>query len=566
MSYDLVIKNGTVIDGSGAPGFRSDVGIRDGKIAGFGRIRQDGARTIDAEGLVVTPGFVDGHTHMDAQVSWDPLGTGSCWHGVTSVVMGNCGFTLAPCRPEDRDLLMHSLEAVEDISADVMKAGIDWTWTTYREYLDRLEALPKGINYGGYVGHSPLRRYVMGERANGPATPEDVELMRAELEDALRAGALGFSTSRSLAHLTPERTPVLSRLADWDEVRALVGLMGDLNAGVFEIARAMEWDELGDLAVETGVPITFGMLFRRAAPESGDRLLELIHRTNARGGRMFGQAHTKAVSTLWSFRTRLPYDRLPEWQAVRALPLAQQIDALRNAETRERLVASANNPPPPAGPRAGGEASIPRREGYASVRVLLDPVGPNPTVAALAEARNADPVEVIIDLAIEHGLDVFFQQELANDLPERQLETILDPQLVPTFSDSGAHVGQIVDCALQTHLLAYWVRKEGALTLEAAVRRITFDTASAWGLHDRGLLRVGLNADVVVFDPATVGPVMPAVANDLPAGGVRLVQKSQGFVSSIVNGVEILRDGDRPTGDLPGRVIRGPLARGAGVA
>src|ERR671923_555197 len=237
MSYDLVVKNGTVIDGSGMPRYPADLGIKHGRIVSIGRIRDRAREVIDADGQVVSPGFIDGHTHMDAQIFWDPLGTCSCWHGITTVVMGNCGFTLAPCAAADRHLVMRNLERAEDISADAMNVGIEWSWTTFREYLDTLERLPKGINYSGYLGHSALRTYVMGERAfDGAATEDDIKAMQAELRDAIQAGAMGFTTSRSPSHETPDRRPVASRVASWDEVRRLVNVMADLNAGIFELA------------------------------------------------------------------------------------------------------------------------------------------------------------------------------------------------------------------------------------------------------------------------------------------------------------------------------------------
>ena len=265
MSYDLLIKNGTVIDGSGMPRVRADVGIVNGKIAAIGKIRESAKQVLDAEGHVVAPGFIDAHTHMDAQVFWDPLGTCSCWHGITSVVMGNCGFSLAPCSEKDKLLVMRNLERAEDISPEAMEAGIKWSWTTFPEYLDAVDRLPKGINYSAYMGHSALRTYVMGERAfTDTATPDDLEAMKHEMRNAIRAGAIGFTTSRTRNHQTPDGQPVASRLATWDEVRQLVGVMGDLGAGIFEIAtedtglapeRIREFlDRLKALALDTGRP------------------------------------------------------------------------------------------------------------------------------------------------------------------------------------------------------------------------------------------------------------------------------------------------------------------------
>src|SRR6266704_3436691 len=321
MSLDLVIKNGWVVDGSGQPRYRGDVGVMGGRIAAIGRIRESAREVIDAEGQVVAPGFVDGHTHMDAQVFWDPLGTCSCWHGVTSVVMGNCGFTLAPCAKPDRHLVIRNLERAEDIAAKAMEAGIDWTWTTFAEFLDTIESLPKGINYAGYLGHSALRTYVMGERAfDKPADENDLAAMEKELRSGLTAGAMGLTTSRSPSHETPDRRPVASRLATWNEVRRLVGVMGEMNAGIFELAgeraggdptRLRDYHvRLRDLAVETGRPITWGLFSRREEPDLWRVYLALLEETAAAGGRMFAQVHSRALAVVLSFKTNLPFDRL----------------------------------------------------------------------------------------------------------------------------------------------------------------------------------------------------------------------------------------------------------------
>ena len=351
MLYDLVIKNGTVIDGSGLPRYRADVGVRHGRIVTIGRIRERAREVLDAEGHVVAPGFVDGHTHMDAQIFWDPLGTSSCFHGITTAVMGNCGFTLAPCAAADKHLVIRNLQRAEDIPPEAMEAGIDWRWTTFPEFLDCLESLPKGINYAGYIGHSALRTYVMGERAfEQPASETDLKAMERELRDAIRAGAIGFTTSRSPSHETPDGRPVASRVATWDEVRRLVGVMGELNAGIVELAgegvdRAPDDPGLHDyhvrlreLAVDSGRPITFGVFSRRGVPDVWRAYLALLDETAAAGGRMFAQVHSRSLSALLSFRTQLPFDRLPVWKELRALPLAEQRQRLRDPELRRRLV------------------------------------------------------------------------------------------------------------------------------------------------------------------------------------------------------------------------------------
>ena len=344
MQYDLLIKNGTVVDGSGLPRFQADVAIAAGKIVAIGKIRENAREIIDAEGHVVSPGFVDGHTHMDAQVFWDPLGTCSCWHGITSVVMGNCGFSLAPCSEEDKLLVMRNLERAEDISPEAMQAGIKWSWTTYPEYLDAVERLPKGINYSAYIGHSALRTYVMGERAfSEEATPDDLEAMKREVRSAIQAGAAGFTTSRTRNHQTPDGQPVASRLATWDEVRQLVGVLGELNSGVFEIAgedtglnpeRIQDYcNRLKALAVDTSVPVTFGMFSAPKAPDYWRPFFALADETAEAGGRMFIQVHSRPISVLQSFESVTSFDKLPVWRDIRELPLAEQEAALRNPET-----------------------------------------------------------------------------------------------------------------------------------------------------------------------------------------------------------------------------------------
>jgi len=566
MPYDLVIKNGTVIDGSGLPRYRADVGVRHGRIVALGRIRERAREVIDADGQVVTPGFVDGHTHMDAQVFWDPLGTCSCWHGVTTVVMGNCGFTLAPCGKAERHLVVRNLERAEDIAAEAMDAGIEWTWTTFPEFLDRVESLPKGINYAGYVGHSALRTFAMGERAfEQAASADDLRAMERELRDAIRAGAIGFTTSRSPSHETPDRRPVASRLAPWDEVRRLVGVMGDMNAGIFELAGERFGGDakalreyhvrLRDLAVETGRPITWGLFSRREDPDLWRVYLGLLEETAAAGGRMFAQVHSRALAVVLSFLTSLPFDRLPVWKDLRPLPLAEQRQRLRDPELRRRLVAAARERDErrPIG-------AEPRPAVYEWIFVMDSAEGPHRSVAEIARERGVDPVEAIIDLALEKDLERFFLQPIANENQDHALELMKHPRTVVTFSDSGAHVSQIMDASLQTHLLSHWVRAKQAFTLEQAVRMLSFVPATQWGFADRGLIREGMAADLLVFDPDTIAPEMPEVARDLPGGARRLVQRARGLAATVVNGEIVLRDG-KPTGALPGQLLRGALAR-----
>jgi N-acyl-D-aspartate/D-glutamate deacylase len=573
MPHDLLIKNGVLIDGTGQPRHRADVAVQHGRIVSIGRIHERAREVIDADGMVVAPGFIDGHTHMDAQVFWDPLGTCSCWHGVTSVVMGNCGFSLAPCAEADKAMVVRNLERAEDISGAAMAAGIRWGWTTFPEFLDCVEALPKGINYAGYLGHCALRTYVMGERAfEQAATEDDLRAMEREVRDAIRAGAMGFTTTRSPIHETPDARPVASRLATWEVVRRLVGVMGEMNAGIFELAGEAAGRELTDpqafrayhvrlrdLAVETGRPLTWGMFSRLEAREVWRHYMNLLDETAAAGGQMFAQVHSRGLNVLLSFKTQLPFDNLPAWKPFRALPLPEQLARLGDPETKRRLVAGANDRPDRKA--LGTEA---RPFPYEWIFVYDRVAGPQRTVAEVARERGVDPAEAMIDLALEKDLDRFFVHPVANEMQEDVLEMMRHPRAVVTFSDSGAHVSQIIDSSLQTHLLSHWVRERQAFTLEQAVRMLTLVPATLWGFADRGLVREGFAADLLVFDPDTVAPEMPEVVNDLPAGARRLVQRAKGIAATVVNGEVLLRDG-KHTGALPGRLLRGPYARRASL-
>ncbi len=562
MTYDLLIKNGTVVDGSGNPGYRADVAVSEGKIVAIGRINERAKQTIDAEGHIVSPGFVDGHTHMDAQIFWDPIGSCSSYHGVTSVVMGNCGFTLAPCKQEDADMVFRNLERAEDLSRDAMLEGIDWRWETFPEFLNVIDELPKGINYAGYIGHSALRTYVMGERAFSDAAGEDdVRQMQHLVKQAVQAGAIGFSTSRTFNHLTADDRPVASRLAEWDEVRAIVNAVGETGKGLFEIAgeapgrdtqRIAEYHgRLRDLAVESGVPQTWGMFSVRAAPDLWRPYFDLLDETAAAGGRMFAQVHSRALSSLLSFESNTPFDSWEYWSEFRQLPLAEQAAKMRDPQIKAKLVEIASREY--TGPRVVGAEARPPEWEY--IYPMDDMVYDKPSMAELARAKGVHPVELMIDMALERDLKMFFRQPIANEDQSQVLDMMKHPRSVITFSDSGAHVSQIMDSSLQTHLLSYWVREKQAMTLEEAVKQITYNTATLWGLHDRGLVREGMAADLVVFDANTIGARMPDVVHDLPAGAKRLKQTADGILNTVVNG-EILLTNNEHSGAVPGRLLR----------
>jgi len=560
MTHDLVIRGGTVVDGSGGPGRHADVAVDGGLISEIGPVSEAGREEIDAEGHAVTPGFVDGHTHMDAQLFWEPLGSSSCWHGVTTVVMGNCGFTLAPARADARSLVVANLERAEDMDAASLAAGIDWEWETFAQYLDAVDRRPKGINYAAQIGHSALRTWAMGERAfEEQASDDDLDVMERELRDALRAGAVGFTTSRSEAHETSDDRAVASRVGSWDEVCRLVAVLGELRIGVFELATALSrgataeeraaiLSAMQELALTSRVPMTFGV---SSGIAGRSELLDLIDATVAAGGRMFGQSHSRGISVVMSFLTRLPFDRLPLWSEVRAQSPDEQLRALRDESLRRKLVDEAHHGD--YGRSIGAETPAPD---YTRMRVYDQPLPPNQSVADAAAARGVDPVELVIDLAIDTELRQLFSQPLTPTDDDVLLPTLRHPRTVMTFSDSGAHVSQIADSSIHTHLLAYWVREREAFTLEEAVRMLSSVPANAWGFADRGLVREGFVADLNVFDPARVAPAMPTVEHDFPAGARRLVQKSDGFLATVVAGEVVLRDGAH-TGALPGRLLRG---------
>jgi len=563
MAFDLVVKNGTVVDGTGAPGFRADIGVNEGKITAIGRLGDKAYRTVDADGHVVTPGFIDGHTHMDAQVFWDPLGSCSCYHGVTSVVMGNCGFTIAPCAERDAGFVFKNLERAEDISPDAMQAGIEWSWETFPEFLDTIDELPKGINYAGYIGHSAIRTYVMGERAfTERASTDELGRMCDIAEEGVRAGAIGFSTSRTPNHVTADDLPVASRVADWEEVRAIVSAVGRTGRGLFEIAgeqagrdpdRLREYHvRLRDLAVDSGVVQTWGMFSSRFAPDHWRPYFGLLEETAAAGGRMFVQVHSRALNTMLSFKTQMPFDRWDLWSDIRALSLDDQKRQLRDPDLCKRLVEIANGEAP-RNRIVGVEARPPD---YDHLYVMDSMVGEQRLLKDVAGERGVNPVALMIDLSLESDFDQFFCQPAANENQDHVLEMMKHPRSVVTFSDSGAHVSQIMDSSLQTHLLSHWVREKEAMTLEEAVRELTCVPATYWGMHDRGLIREGLNADLVVFDPKTVAPRMPEVVNDLPSGAKRLKQVANGIRHSIVNGEVFLTDNEH-TGSTSGRLFRG---------
>jgi N-acyl-D-aspartate/D-glutamate deacylase len=564
VKYDLVIRNGFVVDGSGLAAYRADVGIVGERIATIGRISARGETEIDAEGHVVTPGFVECHTHLDAQVFWDYPGSNSCWHGITTAVMGHCGFTIAPGSAEQRALVVRNLERAEDMSAAVLDAGIDWSWTDFGEYLDALDALPKGLNYVPQVGHSAVRCHVMGERAfSDLASEADLAAMAKHVEHAMKCGAWGFTTSRTIHHQTPEGDPVASRLASWSEVEQLVRVAASVGSGMYQYVEDLPADPeearrhenaLVALSAETG------FTFVIAAMAKPDETLRFLESAAARGARFVGVTHPRGIGNWSSFETVMPFDKLPEWKAVRAAPLAQQRVLLRDAALRKRLVEAALGAS--YGEGTGAEARPPD---YDRMRLLSKPIPPHPTIRELARARCVDPVTAIIDLALEADLGQFFVQAFSAFDDEATAQLLSHPQIVAGFSDSGAHVSQMADASIATHLLAYQVRERQRLSFEHAIRLLTFGPARAWGIPGRGLVSEGFIADLNVIDPRQVGPAMPRVVNDLPTGARRIEQRSTGILATVIAGQVTIEKGEH-TGCFPGRVLRRNQRSSAGSA
>jgi N-acyl-D-aspartate/D-glutamate deacylase len=556
---DLRIEGGTLIDGTGAPSRRADVGIRDGRIVAIGDRMEPAARTLDAEGRVVCPGFVDLHTHYDAQVFWDPALTPSPLHGVTTVIGGNCGFSIAPLRPDAADYLMRMLARVEGMPLESLSAGVPWDWQGFGEYLDRIDGR-LGINAGFLVGHSPLRRVVMGERAVGePARAADVEAMQALLARSLAEGGLGFSSSWAPTHNDGAGRPVPSRAASAEELVALAGMLRDAPGTSLEfipgVGRFTEEQVtlMTDMGLAAGRPLNWNMLVVVSyAPHAHEALLAASDRAAERGARIVALTLPQVVTLRLNFVSAFVLDALPGWAEVVALPLPERKKALADPAVRERLAAGARN--------AGPMGFLARWEHYRIAETWSEANAPwrGRTVGEVAKARGVAPFDALLDLALADDLRTSFQPALGGDDEaswKLRARVWRDPRVLIGASDAGAHLDMIDTFTLSTSLLGPAVRDRGLIGIEEAIHQITDRPARFYGLRERGRVQLGWHADLVVFDPVTVGPGPVHTRYDLPGGAGRLFAEAEGIEHVLVNGVEVVR-GRSLTAERPGTVLR----------
>ncbi len=577
--FDLLIRGGTIVDGNGGEPYAGDVAIRDGLIAALGDVSGEASDIIDAEGLVVTPGFVDIHSHYDGQAFFDDTLSPSNAHGVTTVVLGVCGIGFAPARPADHDLLVTTMESVEDIPGDVLRAGLEWEWETFPEFLNALERRGFAMDVAAHIGHVALRTYVMGARgvANEPATPDDIAAMAKLAAEAVEAGALGFSTSRVQAHTTLAGDPVPGTLAGEDELFAIGRAIADTGRPVvFQVAEAgvdgqdpndalseMAW--MRKLSAELKIPVSFLVLQSLTAPNLWKELLDSAIEAEKEGGKLRAQIANRPFGMLLGLTTRHPFLKRPTFDrlAKSSASLGELVRELRRPENRVAILSE--------------EDTVDTGEKFetmgalvgqmpAMVYPLLDDLDYEPTpersMDGLAKARGTTPVELFYDLMLEDEGERMFLVPFfnyANGDHEVILEMLEHPATVLGLGDGGAHLATICDASMPTYQLSHWAkdRKRGPkLALERAVQMQTKETAALYGLNDRGTLEVGKRGDVNVIDFERLALLPPRRVEDLPAGGARLLQEATGYKATIVAGVVVRRD-DRDTGERPGRLVRG---------
>jgi len=555
---DLLVRGGLLADGTGSPIRRGDVGIRNGRIAAIGAVSGSATRVIDAEGAIVAPGFVDIHTHYDVQVFWDRMLTISPWHGVTSVVMGNCGFGIAPTRPAHRDLVLRTLESVEGMSLEALRAGVgtDWPFESFAEFLAAIAQRGTAINVGALVGHTPVRLYVMGEEATErEATAEEIAAMRALVRDALSAGALGFATSKAPTHVGWAGRPVPSRVASFEEIATLAGCLAEAPGGVMQatIGPGLFVDQFASIQEQTGRPVSWtALLGGMLGPDGHRAVLEQSAGLQARGIRVIPQVSCRPLMVEFQLKAPFPLESMSVMRPVSAADHAGKQRLYADPDFRRALRERIDD----------GRIGAPFRDS------TITEHPPDPSLAErrlgdVAAERGMHPVDLALDLSLASGLETRFRMPILNTDPAIVAELLTHPATMLGLSDAGAHASQLCDACAPTELLGTWVRERAVLSLDEAVRRLTSQPAEVFGITDRGRLTPGLAADVTVFDPATVGCTPLRRVRDFPAGADRLVSDARGIRAVIVNGTVIRQDGRDvvdAAGPLPGRVLRGGRA------
>ena len=555
---DLLIKNARIVDGSGMPSFVGDVAVAGGSIADVGRIKDGGRRTIDAQGLVLAPGFIDFHTHLDAQLLWDPIATSSCWHGITTVIPGNCGLTLAPARPQDRDGILDSFVRVEAMPLGVLKQAVTWEWESFGEYLNRLDGRI-GVNVASLVGHCALRQYVMGEAScERAATEDEIARMKQVLRESILAGAMGFSTNRNPVHMRTDGRPVASRLADDRELVELTGVLGELNRGTMQISIGTlgiavppkEGVGLFDRLAACGRPVVWQSIAHRwDEPDQWRELLDLADKSLAAGLPSYPLCNARLFNNRFNLKNAQVFDDLPTWKQILFTPIEQRMEIFRDPAARRKLHAEAVE--------GGFRSRFSRR--WDLVYLIKAATEKNKalekkSVAEIAAMQNKDVLDAFLDLSLEEKLETVFQTSSNNGDEKAVAEILRSPSTLVGQSDAGAHLIYDAGYGYATRFLGHWIRDRKIMTLEEGVRKLTFMVASIYGLNDRGLIRPGMAADLVLFDPDEVNDCEPEAVNDLPGGEKRLVQKAKGIHMTVVNG-EVLTEAGRHSGNLPGRIL-----------
>ncbi len=556
MSYDLLIKNGTVVDGTGAPSYQADVAVADGKIAAIGKITDGAKKTLDASDLIVAPGFVDPHTHYDAQICWDPLITSSSWHGVTSLVMGNCGVGLAPCKPENQEIAAWDLVNVEAIPFEVLGKGVTWDWTTFPEYMDAAAKRGAGINLGFMAPLTPFRHWVMGEESmERSATPEERAQIKALIKEAVAAGAFGFSTTNVAQHIGYKGRPIACRQADWDELKAYSNALRELGKGSIELALTndvsvvdeTDYALLDMLVTESSRPVTWlALLNRDDKPEAAMSTLRAVEPLFKKGA--IPQVTCRPLIIQIDLRKPFIFANLPCWKPAFDRPVEEQKRFYRDEKFRAEFRKELETPKVFNGK---WERAIVHAASKPELQALV-----GKSVAEIARQRGKDGLDTFLDLCIEDDLQLEYTYELFNADEDRIPELITHDQVMVGLSDGGAHVDMLCDAGYCTYLLGTWVRERQVMSLEHAVKRITSEPAAFYGLTTRGRIAQGLAADFAIFDLNTVGSKKRGeMRSDLPGGGRRLVMPAEGVMHTVVNG-SVLYEDQKHTGALPGQVLR----------